>query len=242
MITTSCTQLYIRSGPQYDFGFLNKTGRELNFVSVYYHGNEVGSAGLLVKGGRKTFGFVTIPIPDEAEVKWDDAGQSHSVSKKLQGVIPRNFGNGGYLYFIFNENGTVDVKSFEEGDTDGIGELIQSVQPKGEYLIGFVNKTGRDFESIAVYYGSQKAGFAKDLLSRVRVEYSEPLTTPFPSSGVEIRWFEKGLNHSVSVNLEGVVAKGFDKGTIFFVINADNTVEVRPIKSKDNAGAAKVVK
>ena len=75
----------------------------------------------------------------------------------------------------------------------------------------------------------------------MKVGYSDALTLPFPSDA-EVRWTENGAPHAVKAKLEGRVPKGYDAGTIFFVIKSDDTVEVKPIKWSDSQGSINLVK
>jgi hypothetical protein len=102
----------------HDVGFVNRTGHILNGVCVYYATKMAAAAGVLVDGGRATFNFVALPIPAEAEVRWNENGVPHAVKVRLAGVVPHGFVDG-TIYFIIQQDGSVSVKPIEPGDIDG---------------------------------------------------------------------------------------------------------------------------
>jgi hypothetical protein len=244
--TAACAQTSMDKGynPEYDVGFLNKMGHDLDEVSAYYTNNTVWVLGTpLVTGGESTEGWIPLPIPAEAEVRIVDKGVHKAVKVSLKDVPKKGFRDG-TIYFVFNADGTVQVKPLKENDEAGYAELIKGLRPEGEYRFGFVNKTGHDIESVSVNQGatqiSRPNNGSGDIPVRVKFEYSEPLLPPIPSE-VEVRWSEEnGTPHAVKVKLDGV-PKGFE-GRIFFVINPDHTVEVHPIKNGNDKAAFKVVK
>jgi hypothetical protein len=239
LVMNACAQT--RMNAEYYVGFMNKAGHLLDAVSVYYGQTQAAAAGGMVNGGRKTDGPVTLPIPSEAEVRWIDNGEPHTVKVKLEGVVPKGLTDDWTLYFVINQDATVQVKAIKDDDKAAMAELTKGLRPKEEYRLGFVNKTGRDLQAVSVYYGDQQAGVAGDILTRVKVGYSDPLTLPIPLEA-EVRWKESGADHAFKAKFEGVVPKGYAAGTIFFVIKPDNTVEVHPVKWGDDKGAAKLVK
>jgi hypothetical protein len=44
-----------------------------------------------------------------------------------------------------------------------------------------------------------------------------------------LRWSENGVSHAVKVKLDGVVPSGFVKGTIYFVIKDDDSIEIKTV-------------
>jgi hypothetical protein len=244
LVMSGCAQLPTRAGTEYDIGFVNKTGRELMPVDVYYGNVELMGPRGLVKGATTTEGGVTLPVPPEVEVRWVDSGQSHSVKLKIEDKVRKRLTDEWTLYFVFNQDGTVQAKALKDNDEAGYAELIKGVRPEGEYRFGFVNKTGHDIESVSVNQGttqiSRPNNGSGDIPMRVKVDYTGPLLPPIPSEA-ELRWNEEnGTPHAVKVKLDGVT-NGFD-GIIYLVIKPDNTVEAHPIKNGDDKGAAKVVK
>jgi len=95
---------------------MNKTGRNLGSVCVYYDNVEAAAAGGLVKGGKATYGAVTLPVPSEAEMRWIDNDQHHSVKVKLTDVVPKRLTYEWTLYFVINADGTVQAKAIKDND------------------------------------------------------------------------------------------------------------------------------
>ncbi|MBN1867985.1 hypothetical protein JW916_11915 [Candidatus Sumerlaeota bacterium] len=219
----------------YYLGFLNKTGNELNDVEAYFGKTLVASRLQLLRGQQPTEGPETLPIPKEAEVRWERDGRRHVVRAKLEGVVPK--GLDGTIYFVFNADGTVDVKPVGWDDRDAYHELVKGMRPEGQYRFGFVNKTGRDLPALSVFYGNQEAGGGGYVLERTRVNYSDTLTLPIPSEA-EVRWTENGTSHAVKVKLEGV-PKGFE-GILYFVFTSDGAIEATPVKRGDDEGARRL--
>jgi hypothetical protein len=244
LVMNGYAQLPVRAGTGYDIGFMNKTGRDLDGVCVYYGEVKAAEAGGLVKGGEATDGLITLPVPSAADMRWIDNGQSHSVNVKLEGVVPKRLTDEWTLYLVINADGTVQAKALKYNDEAGYAELAKGLRPEGEYHLGFVNKTGHDLKDISVNNGATKMGRPNlqggDIPVRVKVAYSDPLPPPIPAEA-EVRWSgEGGASQSVKVKLDGV-PKGFD-GIIYLVIKPDNTVEVHPVKNGDDKEAFKVVK
>jgi hypothetical protein len=220
---------------------VNKTGRDLVGVCVYFDEVQAADAGGLVKGGLATYGVITLPVPFEADMRWVDNGQPHAVKVKLERV-PKPLTDEWTLYFVINKDGTVQPKALKDIDKAGYAELNKGLRFEGEFRVGIVNKTGRDLEDVSACFGKKKVTGAKEIPARVKLDYSDPLLLPIPA-GAEVRWHEEdGTPQAVKANLEGIVPKGYAAGTIFFVIKPDNTVQVHPVKWGDDKEAAKVVK
>lgn len=237
LIVNACAQI-----PEYGLGFLNKTGHPLDEVSVYSDGKLWGLPTPLVVGSDATEDGLTMPIPTNAEVRIIEHGEHKSVMVSIKNV-PRNFQQG-TIYFVFNRDGSVQAKALEENDGAGYAELIKGLRPAGEYRFGFVNRTGHDIESVSVNEGttqiSRPNNGSSNIPVRTKFEYSDTLLPPIPSE-VELRWNDEGTaTHAAKVKLDGV-PKGFE-GRIFFVIKADETVEVHPVKNGDDKAAFKLVK
>ncbi len=102
---------------------------------------------------------------------------------------------------------------------------------KQNYSLGFVNKTGHDLVAVSANYGKEEVA-APGRLVRAGRATEGPVPLPIPSVA-EVRWEENGIRHSVNVKLEGVVPKGFTRGTIYFILKADGTVDAKAIKRED---------
>jgi hypothetical protein len=228
---------------EYHMGYLNKTGRSLDEVGVYSNGKSWGFPALMVVGGEKTAGGITDPIPSEAEVRITEQGQQKTIKVSMKGV-PSNFKDG-TIYFVLNRDGTVVARAIRDDDEAGYAELAKGLRPAGEYRFGFVNRTAHELQAVTVFYDGQKVTTGGDIRApspsraRARFTYSDPLTLPRPATA-ELRWIENAAPHAVEVKLESV-PKGFE-GIIYFVIKADGTVEVHPIKNGDDKSAMEIVK
>src|SRR5882724_9879473 len=80
LMMSACAQILPK---EYYIGFLNKTGHRLDGVGLYYGDKETAAKGVLVSGGRATYGSLTIAIPSEAEVRWVENGEQHATKAKL---------------------------------------------------------------------------------------------------------------------------------------------------------------
>src|SRR5437870_2109737 len=74
--------------PLYNIYMANRTHHDFDGVGVFYDGKMAAYKGVLVAGGKATYGHVIKPIPDEAVVHWIDAGGRHAPKVKLAGVVP----------------------------------------------------------------------------------------------------------------------------------------------------------
>src|SRR5262245_60011159 len=116
LMVNACAIPLMNAGSEYYIGYVNKTGRDLSGVVVYYGNLEVGGAGRLVKGGTATEGVITLPIPSEAEVRWIEGVKAHSVKVPLRGVVPRRLTTEWTLHFVINSNGTVQAMAIKDDD------------------------------------------------------------------------------------------------------------------------------
>jgi hypothetical protein len=111
---------------------------------------------------------------------------------------------------------------------------------KTRYYIGFVNKTGHDLDGVCTYYGDTKVA-EKGWL--VKGGNATEGWVPVPiAPEAEVRWEENSAHHAVKVKLEGVVPPGLDRFTIYFIINADGSVDTKAIKLSDIDANANVTK
>lgn len=225
---------------EFDIGFVNKTGHDLDEVSVYANSRQWAFPTRLMAGGEATQGSIVSPIPQDAEVRVVDRGEQKSIKVSLKGVPQMGFQNG-TIYFIIGTNDTIDVKPVKFGDHAAVRDLMKGVHPAGEYQFAFVNRTGHELKSVGVYYGEQKVGASDYVLakSQANFTYSDQLTTPCPKEA-ELRWLEDGAPHTAKVKLDDV-QKGFE-GRIFFAIKEDDTVEVHPVKNGDDKAAFDLLK
>jgi hypothetical protein len=111
---------------------------------------------------------------------------------------------------------------------------------KGRYYIGFVNKTGQDLDGVCAYYGDTKVAEKGWLVKSANATEG---WIPVPvASEAEVRWDENGKHHAVKVKLEGISPLGPDRFTIYFIIKADGSVDVKAIKLSDIDANANVTK
>jgi hypothetical protein len=212
----------------YYFGFINKTGHDLSGVCAYYDSRLVAEPGILGISAESTEGSISLPIPSVAEVRWSDNGQTHAVKVSLKGVISKGITNDFIMYFIINKDSTVLAKVVNYSDIAARLALTEDLSPKDEYMFGYVNKTGHDVQGAMTYYGDQKVGDGGNLTTTAKLGYSKHLTLRIPSTA-ELRWSENGVSHAVKVKLDGVVPSGFVKGTIYFVIKDDDSIEIKTV-------------
>jgi hypothetical protein len=232
--------LTTKTQPEYFVRILNKSGRDLDDVGVYFDGKPAARPGMLVKTGEASEGPVTLPVPPQATVQWTDDKVKHTAVAEIKDV-PSSMTSEWILYFVIGKDSTLEAKAVRWDDAAARAKIAEGLRPAGEYMLGFVNKTGHDLRELAVYYDGQKVGGAKAVLARVRVGYSNHLTTPFTPEA-EIRWIEGGNEHAVKLRLDGLVPKGFCDGTIYFVFTSDGGVTATPIKFIDRQASINLVR
>jgi hypothetical protein len=222
----------------YEVGFMNKSGRDLGYVTVYNNkGEEVAGCGWLDKSGNATYGLGT--LPPEVEVRWVDKENNntpHAKKFKIVG-IPEKFD--GYVYFIFKPNDVVDMKIIKSRFSKEYDEMSKGLRPEGEYTLGFVNKTGVDMKNVSVFYGDKQVCNIKKLLVRVGLDYSSSLTITIPSEAI-VKWAENGTTYAAKVKINNI-PKGFE-GCIYFVFLNNGSVNATPVKNGDTEMAIKIVK
>jgi hypothetical protein len=106
---------------------VNRTPRDFDGVRVYFGGEMAAQAGSLVKGGKATYGYVTLPIPEEAEVRWTDQGVKHAPKVKLAGLVPSHPFDVN-IYFIIEDDGSVTVKTVACNDLDANVEATKGIE------------------------------------------------------------------------------------------------------------------
>lgn len=119
---------FTSSRPKYTIYMANRTPRDLDGVCVYYGGRMAASKGILVAGGKATYGPVTLPIPDEAEVRWIDGEVSHAPKVQLSGIVPevRRDVN---IWFIIEDDASITLKVGQEDDIDENVNLGKTLLP-----------------------------------------------------------------------------------------------------------------
>lgn len=223
----------------YGIGFVNKTGRHLDRVSLY-RGNKMWAFPTpVVVGGLPTQGIFTSTIPAEAELIIQEHGENKSFKVSLRDV-PKWLRKA-TIYFVINKDGAIQAKALKDNDLAGYSELIKGLRPAGEYGFAFVNRTGRDLQSVFVTYGDQVVGSCVEVpgLSKANFGYSDLLTTPCPAEA-ELRWIEESTTNTAKVMLTNV-PKGFE-GRIFFTFKAEGRINVDLVKIGDDKSAFELVR
>ncbi|MBN1867986.1 hypothetical protein JW916_11920 [Candidatus Sumerlaeota bacterium] len=111
----------LRPEEEYRLGFVNKTGRDLQAVSVFYGDQRVGGTKRVPKVNYAE--YLILPIPSQAEVRWCEDDALRSAKVKLEGVVPKGFSQG-TIYFVFTNEDTVEAKSIKWRDSEGRKELF----------------------------------------------------------------------------------------------------------------------
>ena len=108
------------------------------------------------------------------------------------------------------------------------------------YFIGFLNKTGQEFDGLVdVYYGPMQVAGAGALGKGGEATFG-PVMELIPSQ-VEVRWGQNGQRRSARVKPEGAVPERF-AGTVYFVFNADETVDMKLIANGDDKAYDELMK
>jgi hypothetical protein len=111
---------------------------------------------------------------------------------------------------------------------------------KTPYYIGFVNRTGHDLDGVCAYYGDTKVAEKGWLVKGGNsTEGWIPVSV---ASEAEVQWDENSTHHAVKVKLESVVPPGFDRFTLYFIIKADGSVDVKALKLSDIEANANLTK
>lgn len=146
-------------------------------------------------------------------------------------------------------NGPITVGSLTIRNTNAVSQPVTGNPSANEYKIGLVNKTGQNLYGLSVSYDDKEVCAIPDVVAQVKVGYSEMLTLKRPAEAVVrwqqsvgLPWPETTTKHRVIIKLDGSVATGFSRGTVFFVIRNDDMVEVRPIKWGDEKASANLMR
>jgi hypothetical protein len=117
----------LRPAGEYRFGFVDKTGRDLEGILVNAGGTKLSGPNLV--GGdlpaRVKVAYsdpLLPPIPTEAELQWKEDGVSHTANVMLADV-PKGFE--GIIYFIIKADGTVEAHPVKNGDDKAASKLVK---------------------------------------------------------------------------------------------------------------------
>jgi hypothetical protein len=114
-----------------------------------------------------------------------------------------------------------------------------SLKTPPDYTLSFLNKSGHDLDDIGAFYDDKPWGISKFLV-RGGVFTMDGLTEPIPPE-VELRLVENGKHRTVKLNLKDIPKWVTNDGEVMFVINADQTVDVKAFKSIEAKERAEVI-
>jgi hypothetical protein len=116
LLLVGCAGRRVAAGEaRYTIVMVNRTYRNLSGVGVFYGKRMAAFKGPLVKGGRAGYGFVSLPVPEQAQVEWTEVGKPRSVTVKLDGIVPSH-PVGMYVFFIIERDGSVTVQVCKNED------------------------------------------------------------------------------------------------------------------------------
>jgi hypothetical protein len=226
----------VKSG--YYVTILNKTPHGITNVSVHFGATTVASARVCAARAQVNFGPLTLAIPPIVELQWTDEDGSHTVQVQNKGVISQRLGADWTIYFAINEDGLAQARVIKFGDSAAFADLMQWVQPAGQYRFGFVNHSERDLQALSVYYDGRQVGTVGDVTAQAQAAlYTGAVRLAIPAAA-EVRWNEHGAAHAVQARLAGVIPSNFSDGTILFIITEDGTVEVKPVEWNGGKGSS----
>ncbi len=139
----------------YHIYMVNRAHADLDGVAVFFNGKPAAEKGYLPKGGLASYGFVFLPIPEQAEVRWIDErknpsppppiaptdyspeavarlrawmdkGEHHSPKVKLTGIVPKEPAHMN-IYFIIEDDNSVTVKCVRYDDLDANMEATKGI-------------------------------------------------------------------------------------------------------------------
>jgi hypothetical protein len=121
--------------PRYYIVVANRTKKWFNDVWVNFGSDIAAATGGSVPGGKASYGPVSLPIPDEALVRWtEENGLQHTLKVKLTGLVPPA-PKGVDIYFIIEEDSSVTVKCIRSDD-------LPTSQSVGKTLVEIRNRPG----------------------------------------------------------------------------------------------------
>lgn len=115
----------LRPKGEYRFGFVNRTGHELQGVTAFYGDQNAGTGGNVLARPQANFTYsdsLTTPCPARAELRWTEDGTPHMVKVKLEGV-PKGFE--GRIFFVIKTDDAVEVHPVKTGDDKTAFELVK---------------------------------------------------------------------------------------------------------------------
>ncbi len=117
----------VRPEEEYRFGFVNRTGRDLQAVSVYYGQQKTASVAEILARARANFNYsdpLTNACPADAELRWIEDSVPHAVTVKLGGVVPKGYARG-TIFLVIKDGDIVEVKPIKWGDDEASFKLVK---------------------------------------------------------------------------------------------------------------------
>jgi hypothetical protein len=115
----------LRPEGEYRFAFVNRTGNALQAVTVYYGGQKMwGCDGIpAMKGANFSYSDpLTTPCPEDAEVRWVEAGVHHAVKVSID-KVPTGFES--KIFFVIRPADKVEVYLVKNEDDKAVFELVK---------------------------------------------------------------------------------------------------------------------
>jgi hypothetical protein len=115
----------LRPDGEYRFAFVNRTGNDLHAVTVYYGEQKVGAGNEIPAMRGANFSYsdpLTTPCPEDAEVRWVEAGVPYAVKVRLD-QVPTGFES--EILFVIKSADSVEVYLVKNGDDKAAFELIK---------------------------------------------------------------------------------------------------------------------
>jgi hypothetical protein len=115
----------LRPEGEYHFAFVNKTGRDLQRVSVYYGTRKVGAGNDIPARAQANFSYsdpLSEPCAREAELRWIEDGAPRASQVSLE-TVPGKLE--GFLFFIIKADGLVEVHPVSKRDNQTSLDLIK---------------------------------------------------------------------------------------------------------------------
>src|SRR5207249_1800158 len=103
---------------EYRLGVVNKTSHDLSNVVANFDGKEVAVARAVLKRVRVGYSDpLTMAIPAEATISWDEDGKGHTVKVGLASEAPSGYERG-TIYLVFTDGDLLAVKAIKWADDD----------------------------------------------------------------------------------------------------------------------------
>jgi hypothetical protein len=115
----------VRPEGEYRFGFVNRTGRDLQGVGVYYGQQKTASVVEIPSRAQANFNYsdaLTNARPAEAELRWMEDSAPHAITVKLEGVVK---GFEGIIFLVILPDRTVEVHALRNNQEKERIDLVK---------------------------------------------------------------------------------------------------------------------